>query len=198
MKKEIDDMANSDKKKIFVAINFDEPIKNELVSCQNKIDYLFLENNPIKWTKKQNLHVTVFFIGYVYDTDLVDIFNGVEESAKKYKPFSLTFNQVDFMPKDSKKMIWVFGEKNETLESLRQDIKKNILSTEREVERFTSHITLARINQFQFRKINEEEIPNINDEILIDFNTEVESIDIMESELKKGGAEYTILKSIKL
>lgn len=191
-------MANSDKKRIFIAINFSEPNKKELVSCQNKIDRLFLENNPIKWTKKQNLHVTVLFIGYVYDTDLMDIFNGVEEAVKNYEPFSLTFNQVDFMPKNSKKMIWVLGEKSETLKSLRQDIKKNILSTEREVEEFTPHITLARINKFQFRKINEEEIPNINDEVLIDFNAEVESIDIMESELKKGGAEYTLLKSIKL
>ena len=192
-------MVSNAKKRIFIAVNFNELIKEKLVKIQNKIDYLFLDNNPIKWTKKENLHVTVFFIGYVYDTDLLEIFDQIENAVKGYEPFMLKFNEIDFMPKEeNKKMVWVFGEKNQILESIRQKIKQNILSTEKETEAFTPHITMGRINQFQFRKINKEEIPNINDEILIDFETIVDSIDIMESELKKGGAEYTILKSIKL
>lgn len=200
MNKDKEDMASNHKKRIFVAINFDEDIKQELVRIQNKIDNSFLENNPIKWTKKQNLHVTVFFIGYVYDTDFIEIFNQIEKVAQRHEPFLLQFNEIDFMPRkgDSKKMIWVFGEQNAALESLKQDIKQSILDTEKETETFTPHITLARINQSQFKKIDQEEIPNINDEILIDFNTKVYSIDIVESELKKGGAEYTILKSIPL
>ncbi|HOI59841.1 MAG TPA: RNA 2',3'-cyclic phosphodiesterase [Candidatus Pacearchaeota archaeon] len=192
-------MVSNAKKRIFIAVNFNELIKEKLVKIQNKIDFLFLDNNPIKWTKKENLHVTVFFIGYVYDTDLLEIFDQIENAVKGYEPFMLKFNEIDFMPKEeNKKMVWVFGEKNQILESIRQKIKQNILSTENKTEAFTPHITMGRINQFQFRKINKEEIPNINDEILIDFETIVDSIDIMESELKKGGAEYTILKSIKL
>ena len=95
-------------------------------------------------------------------------------------------------------MVWVFGEENKPLEEIRRKIKQGVLSTDRENESFLSHITLGRITQWVFRKINPEEVPNINDEIPINFEILIDSIDIMESELKKGGAKYTILKTIKL
>jgi 2'-5' RNA ligase len=57
------------KKKIFIAINLPEKIKSELVSYQEKIDRFFDDTCPIKWTKKDNLHITMFFIGFVeYDS----------------------------------------------------------------------------------------------------------------------------------
>ena len=192
-------MVSNAKKRIFIAINLDEEEGQKLVQIQNKISRYFPEDNPIVWTKKENLHITVFFIGFVYDTDLLDIFNQVEKATKEFKPFFLKFNEIDFMPKENnKKMVWVFGEQNKELENMRRKIKQNVLSTEKETESFTSHITMGRITQWILRKINPEEIPNINDEIPIDFEILVDSIDIMESELKKGGSKYTILKTIKL
>lgn len=192
-------MASNIKKRIFVGINLDEDDKQKLVRIQNSISRYFPENDPIVWTKKENLHITVFFVGFVYDTDLFDILNQVEKAAKGFKPFFLKFNEIDFMPRgDNKKMVWVFGKQNKGLEGIRQKIKQNLLETEREVESFTPHITMGRITQWILRKIEKEEIPNINDEIPINFEILVDSIDIMESELRKGGAKYTILKNIKL
>jgi 2'-5' RNA ligase len=150
-------MVSNTKKRIFIAINFNELVKEKLVQIQNKIDYSFLDNNPIKWTKKNNLHVTVFFVGYVYDTDLIEIFNQVENAVKDCKPFMLKFNEIDFMPRqEHKKMIWIFGEKNDMLECIRQKIKKNIIRTEKKRSLHSTHS--MEINQFQFRKINKEEI----------------------------------------
>ncbi|MDD4661707.1 MAG: RNA 2',3'-cyclic phosphodiesterase [Candidatus Pacebacteria bacterium] len=192
-------MVSNTKKRIFIAVNFPNKPKEEMIRLQNKIDHSFLDFSPIKWTRKENLHVTVFFVGYVYDDDLLQIFDQVEQAVQDFKPFKLKFNEVDFMPKEEhKKMVWVFGEKNETLENIRRNIKKAILGTEKETESFKPHVTLGRITQWQFKKINQEEIPDINSEIPIDFETTVESIEIMESELKKGGAEYIILKRINL
>lgn len=192
-------MASNAKKRIFVAINLDEDDKQKLVRIQNQISHSFPDENPIVWTKKDNLHITVLFIGFVYDTDLFDILSQVEKSLKGFKPFFLKFNEIDFMPKkESKKMVWVFGKQNKGLEEIRRKIKQNILSTEREVESFFPHITMGRLTQWIFRKISPEEIPDINGNIPIDFEILVDSFDIVESELKKGGAKYTILKTIKL
>ncbi|PIX88575.1 MAG: hypothetical protein COZ30_00470, partial [Candidatus Nealsonbacteria bacterium CG_4_10_14_3_um_filter_36_16] len=55
------------------------------------------------------------------------------------------------------------------------------------------HITLGRIKQWEFRQIEPEERPEVNEEINLTF--EVNSIEVMESELKRGGSEYTILES---
>ena len=191
-------MVSNTKKRVFIAVNFGNRAKEEMARLQNKIENSFNDACPIKWTRKENLHITVFFIGYVYDDDLISILDQVENVVRDFKPFRMKFNEVDFMPREKhRKMVWVFGEKNETLENLRQKIKKVILSTEKETESFLPHITLGRIVQWQFKKIEEEEIPNINDN-LVDFETNVESIEIMESEIKKGGTEYIILKRIIL
>ncbi len=74
-------------------------------------------------------------------------------------------------------MIWVVGEKIEELN-------------------FSPHITLGRIRTWEFRRIEPEERPEVNEEINLNF--EVNSIEVMESTLKRGGAEYTILESCPL
>lgn len=171
-------MAN---KRIFIAINFNEGFKKELLSIQKKIDTSFLDANPIKWTKKDNLHLTLLFVGS--PNNLENIFNKIQEIAKKYKPFSINFKEVNYS--FNNKMVWVLGEKNKTLTSLSNDLgNKN----------FIPHITLGRISTFNFNKINPEEIPQINNEILIDLKIKVNSIDIMHSNFKN----YTLLKNFKL
>lgn len=189
-----------DKKRIFVAINFNNNFKENLISIQNKINACFLDTNPIKWTKKENLHLTLFFIGYIYDRDLMDVFNETEKVVQNYNDFSINFNEIDFFPRKgrNKKMVWVFGENNQILNQLQEDLKTKLLGGNNYTKGFIPHITLGRISTFDFKKINPEEIPQINDEIFIDSEIRVSSIDIMESELKKGGVHYTLLKSFKL
>jgi len=55
------------------------------------------------------------------------------------------------------------------------------------------HINLGRIKTWQFRQIEPEERPEINENINLSF--EVNSIEIMESRLKRTGPDYTILES---
>lgn len=168
-------------KRVFIAINFNEGFKKELLSIQREIDTSFSDTNPIKWTKKDNLHLTLLFVGS--PNNLENIFNKIQEIAKKYKPFSINFNEVNYSLNN--KMVWVLGEKNKTLTSLSNDLgNKN----------FIPHITLGRISTFNFNKINPEEIPQINNEILIDLKIKVNSIDIMHSNFKN----YTLLKNFKL
>jgi len=74
-------------------------------------------------------------------------------------------------------MVWVIGEK----------IKEFNL---------TPHITLGRIKTWEFRRMEPEERPEINEDINLNF--EVNSIEIMESQLKRNGPDYTILESCPL
>jgi len=63
-------------------------------------------------------------------------------------------------------------------------------------EFFAPHITLCRINAWQWKQIEPEERPEINENIDLLFT--VESIEVMESELKKGGPQYTIFRILSL
>jgi len=98
-------------------------------------------------------------------------------------------------------MIWVEGEKSKDLANLQIDLEKSLISSgkikfEPEERSFTSHITLGRIKQWEFKQIEPEERPEVNEDINLSF--EVNSIEVMESELKRGGAEYMVLESALL
>ena len=61
--------------RIFIAINLPEDIKKKLTDYQAK----WLEL-PCRWTKKENLHITLMFLGYLSDEELLEILKILAES----------------------------------------------------------------------------------------------------------------------
>lgn len=175
--------------RIFIAINLPEEIKKTLVNYQEKWPEL-----PIRWTKKDNLHITLEFLGYVSDEELLKVFQDTKELASKHRSFSITLNKMCYGPPQKMpqsmnslnsfqrsshngtppKMVWVVGEKVQELD-------------------FSPHITLGRIRTWEFRRIEPEERPVVDEEINLTF--EVNSVEVMESQLKREGPTYTILES---
>ncbi len=165
--------------RIFIAINLPEEIKNQLAGYQKKIEGLFQPPAPIRWTKKDNLHITLEFLGNLSEDEVMKVCRDTEEFAKNHKPFTVTFNKISYGPpkKMPPRMVWITGEKI---------IELNL----------TPHITLGRIKMWEFRQIEPEEGVAINEDINLSF--EVNSLEVMESQLKKFGPDYTILGSCPL
>jgi 2'-5' RNA ligase len=183
--------------RIFIAINLPGNIKKKLSEYEDK----WLEL-PCKWTKKENIHITLAFLGYLTDEELLDVCKIAEESALRNKPFSIDLNKIAYGPSDqTPRMIWAEGEKNEELKKLQKDLENSLAGSSPELNNgkgkgFSPHITLGRLKQWEFRKIEPEERPKVDEEIGLSF--EVDSIEVMESNLKKGGPEYIILESHRL
>lgn len=208
--------------RIFIAINLPEEIKKELINYQARWPEL-----PIRWTKREKLHITLVFIGYISDEEVLESCRVTKEVASRYPSFSINLNKICYgppkkMPPRSTsvsrsfhrsphssaeggvpKMIWVKGEKLEELANLKDDLEKSLsekirlaLSQKEQGRAFSPHITLGRIRAWEWRTIEPEERPKVEEEI--DLSFEVNSIEVMESKLKKGGAEYTILESVPL
>jgi len=102
-------------------------------------------------------------------------------------------------------MIWAIGEKSEKFASLKDDLEKSLSdfpeirqdsSVNGKQRKFSPHITLGRIKQWEWRRIEPEEIPAVEKDINLSFS--VNSIKIMESVLKRKGPEYTILETYNL
>jgi len=159
--------------RIFIAINLPQEVKKELGSFKSKWPEL-----PARWTKKDNLHITLEFLGYVSDEELLKVFQGTGELASKHQSFEIHLNKIIYgPPKKPPRMIWAIGKRIGELN-------------------LVPHITLARIRAWDFRRIEPEERPEVNEDI--DLTFEVDSIEIMESVLGRGGPTYTILKSFPL
>ncbi len=192
--------------RIFIAINLPEEIKRQLFLYSEK----WLEL-PAKWTAKDNLHITLEFLGDLTDVEIGDVCKIVGEVAKRHKSFDIVLNKILYGPPNPPshkasagqgkipRMVWVEGEKSDELADLKNDLQEYLLekiSYRPETSRgFTPHITLARISEWEFRKIELEERPEINEDIDLIFF--VESIEVMESQLKRGPV-YTILESCEL
>lgn len=183
------------KHRIFIAINLPGDIKKRLVDYQSKWPEL-----PIRWTKKENLHITLIFIGYANDEELLEVLKITKEVTQRNNSFSINLNKIYYGPpkKMPPRMVWVEGKKSQEFTKLQIDLEKSLMISEEvhfspEKRAFSPHITLGRIKTWEFRQIEPEERPEVNEEINLSF--EVNSIEVMESELKRGRSEYTILES---
>jgi len=186
------------RRRVFIAINLPENIRRKLTDYQKKWPEL-----PIKWTKPENIHITLVFLGYIMDEELLEVFKTSKETISKHPPFSLVLNKIYYGPpkKIPPRMIWVVGEKSSEFTNLKNDLDKSLSGSENasfsaENRTFSPHITLGRIRQWEWKRIEPEERPEVDEDINLSFS--VNSIEIMESVLKKAGPEYTILESYDL
>jgi len=186
------------KKRIFIAINLPEEIKKKLSEYQSKLPDL-----PIRWVKKDNLHITLIFLGYLNDEEILEVCKTTKEAASQSSSFFINLKKICYGPpkKMPPRMVWTEGEKSEELGKLQSDLENSFLNSsvkgvKSEARPYAPHITLGRIKAWEFRKIEQEERPAIDEDISLNF--EVNSIEVMESELKRGGPEYVILESVPL
>lgn len=202
------------RRRVFIAINLPEDIKKELAGYGDK----WLEL-PCRWTKPDNLHITLEFLGYVSDDDLLAVCNAAKDVASKHDAFEIKLNKIVYGPPKKMpysraeletgrsaesgdrppRMVWVEGEASRELSALKEDLEKALADSvghSPETRGFSPHITLGRIKTWEFKAIEPEERPDITEDINLNF--EVNSIEVMESQLKRGGPSYAVLESYPL
>ncbi len=180
--------------RVFIAINLLDKTREKLADYQER-----WPNLPVRWTKKHNIHITLFFIGYLIDEEIVEVCKAVKEVASRHSSFSVDLDRICYGPagKMPPRMIWAKGEKSSEFAFLRNDLNKSLASySKHEKKEFFPHITLGRIKAFEWRRIEPEERPEIEKDI--NLSIEVNSIEVMESVLKREGPEYAVLESSPL
>jgi len=190
------------KHRIFIAINLPPDIKKKFKEYQQKFESIFVERGfkkgeLFRWTKEPSLHITLAFIGYVDEDQLVNICRLMKIVAKKYEAFNIVLNNIDYgPPSKTPRMIWIGGDVNDEFLMLKKDIDDALVQQywsgfyriEKRAPKI--HITLGR------RKSIVGGLPEIKEKVNIIIP--VNSIEVMESELKKDGAEYTVFETCNL
>lgn len=165
--------------RLFVAIQFDDFIMDALIKFQ---DQLRLEGLQGRYIPKENLHLTLAFIGeYGNPDDVMDAMVSV-----RLEPFTMALEGAGSFGD----LYWAGIRKNSVLESnvkkLRHALAESNIPFDR--KRFSPHITLVRKSVFQGKAA----LPVINPP---EGEMEVESVSIMRSERGKHGMIYTELGS---
>lgn len=177
------------KKRLFIAINLPDEVKKqitaEVTQLQNK-----LRNYQIRFLSEENWHLTISFLGYQDDADVGEIIEATKTAAKSFtQPIIKLEKMVYGPPGRTVRMIWLVGspETSKNLAEIKEVLEDNLESAgirfNRETRPLTTHLTLAR-----FEPISTFSLPPIEKGTKLEF--EAKSLDLMQSVLKRSGAEY--------
>jgi RNA 2',3'-cyclic 3'-phosphodiesterase len=178
------------KRKIFISINIPSKVKKRLIGTIEKWHDL-----PIKWTWEDNLHVTLFFLGYIDDETAKNVCEIVAKVAQKEEIFEIGFRKIALAPDTkSPRMIWLEGEPSDNLLKLYEEIEKGLGIFKAPKKSFRPHITLGRIRKHKWEAM--KDIPKIDGELPLILS--VDSVDIMASHFEDSQGQYILIESCPL
>lgn len=172
--------------KYFIAINLPKNVKTRIFHESKKLQRENLFNGS--FTKKENLHLTLKFLGNLTDKEVEEI----KEKLRKinFNKFFCKVEKAGFFYKRKKiRIIWINLLSNK-LKELQKKIEKTILEPG-ENKIFNSHVTIARVKRMRNKQKLVEKINQINFKKL---NFKVKEFVLMKSEPSKQGRRYMVLE----
>ncbi len=187
-------------RRVFTAIDLPKDIKKGIAKTRDDLKDRF-DEKVIRWIGDENLHITLLFLGKIREGDLKKIISQLEE-IEESGPIKLALKEIRYFPKDEREAKMIFlNIEGEGIRMLYQKIKEkieplNIIKKEDNEREFIPHITLGRINLWNFRKYELFEIPEIDEIMNLEFYTN--SFCLMESQLKNREVLYRTIKRFKV
>ena len=173
--------------RLFFAINFTSQEKSQILEVQEYLRSQALKGN---FTKPENLHLTMVFLGETPEQKLPQLMNIMEKIH--FSQFEINFNHTGCFHRNRTELWWLGADKHKGL-SLLLDIHKQLLELLKEAgfnfdtRSFKAHITLGREVKSAF-SINLS-CPGII--------VKVDRISLMKSERNDRGLTYTELGFVK-
>jgi 2'-5' RNA ligase len=176
--------------RLFIAINFTDDIKNNLGNVIGNLKENTLQR---RMTRRENLHLTLVFLGEIEPGKIAEI---KKIMAKiDVKRFILKLSGFGWFKRNSGSICWVGVEKNSALTELYQQLCDGLLKSGFDIEQreYKPHITLSRDTVLKENFDKQEFIKTIPN-----MKMTVDRISLMKSEQIKGKLTYTEIYSVEL
>lgn len=176
----------------FIEIDIPDNIKSYILENITRIKNAST-GYDFRITKKENLHVTLAFLGEIDENSLENIIKKTKEIAKKFGEFKCRLSKIEAIPQKFPRMIWITLDENNILSKLYDELKRSLV-LENEHEGFKAHITAARLKP----KSNAKKAIAIGKDETEPLKFRASELKIMKSTLKSDGPAYEIITSIPL
>lgn len=167
--------------RLFLAINFEESIKNELM---NTITKMKKHTKQGKFTFRENLHLTLVFIG---ETTKVSAIRQAMD-ALNANSFTLSVRGIGKFRRDGGDIYWFGIDKNQQLVELQKQLSRQLsnMGFMLESREYKPHLTLGR------EIILDEDFDELEfSKTIVPISMNVLKISLMKSERINGKLTYT-------
>ena len=161
--------------RLFIAVNFDESTKKYILNMQETVKKFSRSGN---FTRPENIHLTVRFIGETEKDYVEDICFAMDEAVSKFRSFNINLGGIGFFPRGEKSIVWTAVNDIKPLQILYSRLEKSLgkQGFAKSRQSFSPHITLAR--EVSLKKSYDEIKSAVGSDTKIIC---VKSIDLMES-----------------
>lgn len=184
------------KHRLFVGILIPNNIKEKLTKIQDKFAKRKL---PLRLTDLKNIHITLNFLGYLTDGEIVKIRHILDKVIPTFSTFDVWLSSFRFFPDENRiRVVAIMIESDNFLEKLQKALSCEFATLKFlriEKREYKPHLTIARAKSLAIKTKEIEQIKNVKIE---SGKWKVENIALIESVLRRTGAKYTVLKKWQL
>ena len=157
-----------------------------------------IEPAKVRWTAADQIHLTLRFLGATDPGRVDEISSSLDAVASGFRSFELNLGELGCFPNFRRPdVIWLgLEDPDGDLGNLKKHLDASLreLGWPREARVFVPHLTLGRVREKRLLRGNV--IKKITNRIVA--TVPVESLDLMQSILKRGVAEYHLLHRANL
>ena len=183
----------------FIAVDIPETVRAAISEAQARLKRAHV-GVKISWTKVENIHITLQFLGYVEETVVEKVSFALDNVSQDHTAFELNVRGAGAFPNEVRpRVLWVGCEdahgKLKTLATAVQAAMQP-LGFQPEHREFSAHLTLGRVKFPKPDAALTRALDSIKNE---EFGAmRVETLHIFESQLHPQGSIYSRLSSHKL
>lgn len=127
--------------RLFIATQFDDEVKDHIQAVQERLRRL---DSRANFTRRENLHLTLAFLGEISEERLADIEEAM--NAVETAPLELCFDRMGRFRRRDSELWWIGARGNRELERMQAELTARLRSKGFSLEErtFQPHLTLAR------------------------------------------------------
>jgi 2'-5' RNA ligase len=184
----------------FIAIELSDELKSKLGQLESRLKTAGIYG--VRWVNPVSIHLTLKFLGDIDAGRAGEITSAMEESFRGTSPFRLAVEGLGVFPNLRRVQVaWVgLGGDMEILKGIQQKLESNLepLGFPAEKRAFTPHLTLARVNNRASPDDRRRLGKLISETDFTPVVLEVNSVNLMKSQLTRQGAVYSRLSVVSL
>lgn len=186
-----------EKLRLFIALPLTSGLRRKLEVITDKLSQKI---SGVRWSRAENIHLTLEFLGDVKTRKVGEIKRLLREVAARHTPFKLEVGELGVFPGfRSPRVIWVgVRPEGEGLKLLVRDLEQSLthLGFKRERRKYSPHLTLGRAKANHSLPGLREIFPSLRAESLGRLHVDV--ILLIKSILTREGSVYEIISREKL